>query len=197
MSVNTPVNVIVVTDGDQVARRTVETAAHNVGARCISASAGNPTTLTGEQIVELVKKAAHEPVVVMLDDRGYEGQGRGESALACLAGHPDINILGVLAVASNSGFDEGAHVNFSIDRRGKLVDGPVDKLGRTDALLGDELSGDTVELLDRLNLPVVIGIGDVGKMDGADDFTTGAPLTTKALREIIRRSGYGNGACGH
>jgi len=197
MSVNAPVNIIAVTDGDKVARKTVETAAHNVGARCISASAGNPTPLTGEQIVDLIKKAAHDPVVVMLDDRGHEGQGRGESALAYLAGHPDINILGVLAVASNSGFDEGAHVNFSIDRQGKLVDGPVDKFGRSGALVGDELSGDTVELLNKLNLPVVIGIGDVGKMDGADDFTTGAPLTTKALREILKRSGCANEPGGH
>ncbi len=197
MSVSTPVNIIAVTDGDKMARRTVETAARNVGARCISASAGNPTPLTGEQIVNLVKKAAHDPVVVMLDDRGHEGRGRGESALAYLAGHPDINILGVLAVASNSGFDEGAHVNFSIDRQGKLVDGPVDKFGRPGALLGDELCGDTVELLDNLHLPVVIGIGDVGKMDGADDFTTGAPLTTKALREILKRSGCANESGGH
>lgn len=197
MSVNIPVNVILVTDGDKVARKTVETAAHNVGARCISASAGNPTPLTGGQIVDLIKKAAHDPVVIMFDDRGCEGQGRGESALAYLAEHPDINILGVLAVASNSGFDEGAHVNFSIDRRGKLVDGPVDKFGRTGALLGEELSGDTVELLDKLQLPVVVGIGDIGKMDGADDFTAGAPLTTKALKEILTRSGYSNEPGGH
>lgn len=197
MPLNTPVNVIVVTDGDQVARRAVETAAHNVGARCISASAGNPTALSGSQLLELVKKAAHDPVVVMLDDRGCEGRGRGESALACLANHPDINILGVLAVASNSGFDEGAHVDFSIDRRGKLVQGPVDKLGYASGDCGTVLSGDTVELLDSLDLPVVIGIGDVGKMDGADDCDYGAPLTTRALREIIKRSGYNVGAGSH
>lgn len=197
MPLKTPVNVIVVTDGDQVARRAVETAAHNVGARCISASAGNPTAISGEQIVELVKKAAHDPVVVMLDDRGCEGLGRGESALACLAGHTDIHILGVLAVASNSGFDEGAHVDFSINCRGELVNGPVDKLGHTSGSSGQILSGDTVELLDSLDLPVVVGIGDVGKMDGADDYEIGAPLTTKALREILIRSGYYHGASSH
>jgi stage V sporulation protein AE len=38
-------------------------------------------------------------------------------------------------------------------------------------------------------VPVVIGIGDIGKMDGADDVKKGAPLTTKALRTIMERSG--------
>ncbi|MBF7082054.1 stage V sporulation protein AE [Desulfallas sp. Bu1-1] len=192
---NGPVNVIIVTDGDQVAQKTVETAARNIGARCISASAGNPTKLNGEQLLQLIKQAAHDPVVVMLDDRGFHGQGKGESILAYLARHPDIRILGALAVASNTGATEGAHVDFSIDCRGKLVEGPVDKLGRAYGTRGQTLNGDTVEVLDRLNLPVVIGIGDVGKMNGADDYTTGAPLTTRALREIIRRSGYRESRC--
>jgi len=47
-----------------------------------------------------------------------------------------------------------------------------------------------VEILDRLNIPVVVGIGDIGKMDGADDPDRGSPLTTKALREIMDRSGF-------
>ena len=197
MPLKKPVNVIAVTDGDRAAQRAVEVAARNVGARCISASGGNPTAISGEKLVELIKQAAHEPVVVMLDDRGYEGQGRGESALALLAGHKDINILGVLAVASNSGSSSGTHVHLSVDCRGNLVDAPVDKFGQTSRDSGGTLSGDTVELLDKLKLPVVVGIGDVGKMDGADDYAIGAPLTTKALREIITRSEYGNGTRGH
>ncbi len=190
MPVDSPVNIIVVTDGDQVARQAVETAARNVGARCISASAGNPTALTGEQLLNLIKQAAHEPVVVMLDDRGFKGEGHGESALAFLAAHPGIRILGVLAVASNSVSEDGARVDFSVDRDGNLVEGPVDKFGRKSGGGNDTLNGDTVELLDRLNIPVVIGIGDVGKMDGADDHLAGAPLTTRAMREILKRSGY-------
>lgn len=193
--VNKPVNVIVVTDGDMVAKKTVETAAHNIGARCISASAGNPTVLNGEDLVELIKKAAHDPVVVMLDDKGYHGQGRGESALAYIAGHPDIKILGALAVASNTVETEGAHVDISVDCNGNLIDGPVDKLGRVNNFKEQTINGDTVEVLDDLKLPVVIGIGDVGKMDGADDYAFGAPLTTKALREILKRSGYDAARC--
>lgn len=185
-----PINVILVTDGDKVAQKTVETAARNIGARCISASAGNPTPLRGEQLVQMVKEAAHEPVVVMLDDRGEHGRGQGESALAYLARHPDIHILGALAVASNTEFTEGAHVDFSIDCRGKLVDSPVDKYGRVSVLPDDTLNGDTVEVLDELNLPLIIGIGDVGKMNKADDYIDGAPLTTQAMREILKRSGY-------
>lgn len=186
-------NIIVVTDGDRVAQRAVETAAHNIGARCISASAGNPTLLDGEQLVHLIKQAAHEPVVVMFDDKGENGPGKGESALSYLARHPDIKILGALAVASNTEATEGAHVNVSIDCRGKMVNGPVDKLGNS--CPGEALHGDTVEVLDELNLPVVIGIGDIGKMDFADDYEIGAPLTTKALREIIKRSGYDGTRC--
>jgi len=191
--VSKPISVIVVTDGDKVAQKAVETAARNIGARCISASAGNPTPLNGEQLVQLIKTAAHEPVVVMLDDRGVNGSGRGESALTYLSGHRDIRILGALAVASNTRATEGTHVHASVDYRGELVSGPVDKMGNY--CPGESLHGDTVEVLDELKLPVVIGIGDVGKMNYADDYTRGAPLTTKALREIIRRSGYDEPRC--
>ncbi|WP_420795744.1 stage V sporulation protein AE [Desulforamulus putei] len=50
-------NVIFVTDGDPVARRTLEVAARNIGARCISMSAGNPSRMNGQQLVELIKTA--------------------------------------------------------------------------------------------------------------------------------------------
>jgi len=67
--------VILVTDGDMMAKGAVETAASNVGGRCISVSAGNPTVLTGREILDYISKAAHDPVVVMVDDRGWEGAG--------------------------------------------------------------------------------------------------------------------------
>ncbi|TYO95588.1 stage V sporulation protein AE [Desulfallas thermosapovorans] len=190
-----PISVIVVTDGDKIAQKTVETAARNIGARCISASAGNPTPLTGEQLVYLIKQAAHEPVVVMLDDKGKHGMGAGETALAYLARHPDIRILGALAVASNTEFTQGTHVDLSVDCHGNLVDGPVNKLGQAIGCNGEALCGDTVEVLDELNLPVIIGIGDVGKMNYADHYAYGAPVTTKALQEIIKRSGYDGPRC--
>ena len=49
--------VIIVTDGDSVAQQAVEIAAKNINARTISASGGNPTPLTGQKIVELIKQA--------------------------------------------------------------------------------------------------------------------------------------------
>ncbi|ABO49644.1 stage V sporulation protein AE, C-terminal region [Desulforamulus reducens MI-1] len=181
-------NVILVTDGDQIARRTLEIAAKNVGARCISMSAGNPTRLSGKKMVDLIKSAAHDPVIVMFDDKGAEGQGLGEKAMMEVYNSPDINILGVLAVASNSSCCDGARVDVSITDSGAVVKGPVNKFGRTTKR--KELQGDTVEILNDLDVPVVVGIGDIGKMYGADDYHYGAPITTQALLEIIERSGY-------
>lgn len=181
--------VIIVTDGDMVAKKTVEIAAGNIGARCISASAGNPTRLSGEQIVNMIKSAPHDPVVVMLDDRGKQGMGKGEQAMAYIASHPDIEVLGVVAVASNTLYTEGAMVDESITCEGKIIPGPVDKLGVQKQGGEQCLKGDTVEILDSLNLPLVIGIGDIGKMNMADAPEHGAPLTTKAFKEILDRSG--------
>ncbi|MEW5952893.1 MAG: stage V sporulation protein AE [Bacillota bacterium] len=182
--------VILVTDGDMVARGAVQQAAANVGARCISQSAGNPTPLSGEELVNLVKQAVCDPVVIMLDDRGSPGAGRGERALAVIARHPDIEVLGVLAVASNTCGAEGVEVDESVTCTGSVVRAPVDKLGEIKNGAGGKLNGDTVDVLNDLSIPVVVGIGDIGKMDGADDITAGAPLTTRALREIIDRSGF-------
>ena len=47
--------VILITDGDEYAKRTVELIAREIGGRCISLSQGNPTTLKGKEIVELIK----------------------------------------------------------------------------------------------------------------------------------------------
>lgn len=181
--------VILVTDGDEVARRAVEVAAANVGGRTISMSAGNPTPLSGPQLVTLLKQVPYDPVVVMLDDRGFHGAGRGERAMDYIAGHPDIEVLGVVAVASNTLGVAGVQVDRSITQNGQIVAGPVDKFG-IPGPPGKELRGDTVEILRYLNIPVVIGLGDVGKMGGADDYRYGAPITTRALQEILNRSGF-------
>ncbi|AEG61227.1 stage V sporulation protein AE [Desulforamulus ruminis] len=187
-------NVILVTDGDLIARRALEVAARNVGARCISMSAGNPTFLTGSQLVELIKSAVHDPVVVMFDDKGAEGQGLGEKALLEVYNHPEINILGVLAVASNSYTPDGARVDVSVTSEGQVLKGSVNKFGKF--MRKKEIQGDTVEILNDLEVPVVVGIGDIGKMNGADDYHYGAKVTTRALLEIINRSGFNAGSTG-
>ncbi|OPZ72410.1 MAG: hypothetical protein BWY80_01136 [Firmicutes bacterium ADurb.Bin456] len=179
--------VILVTDGDRIAQKAVETAARNVGARCISRSAGNPTRQSGQELVKLIKDAPLDPVVVMLDDRGFSGPGRGETALAYIAGHPDIQVLGILAVASNTDKACGCRVDASVSRTGQVIEGPVDKWGLPEKEL---LQGDTVGVIDGLNVPLVIGIGDIGKMDRADAAEKGAPLTTKAFQTILDRSGF-------
>lgn len=175
--------VIVVTDGDEFARNAVEVATGKVGGRCISLSAGNPTRLTGSEIAELVMKASHDPVVVMLDDNGSKKEGYGEISLKSLASSPQIEIIGALAVASDTKTRIGTKINFSINRDGEKVDSGVDKLGCNTQ--GNEIFGDTVGVLSQLNIPVIVGIGDPGKMDGHDNPLNGAPITTKALREIL------------
>lgn len=179
--------VILVSDGDRIAKGAVEVASRNIGARCISRSAGNPTTRSGEELVQLILKAPNDPVVVMLDDRGFNGMGRGETAMTYLAGHPEIEVLGVLAVASNTEKVCGCEVDASVSRSGQVIESSVDKWGRPKE---DLLKGDTVEVIDSLNIPLVIGIGDIGKMDGADEAEKGAPVTTRALKTILDRSGF-------
>ena len=180
--------VILVTDGDKVARKTVEVASRNVGARCISASWGNPTGKTGAEIVNMVKQAPHDPIVVMLDDKGHQGTGKGEAALEYICRHPEIEVLGVVAVASNTPATEGIKVNESVTSEGDIIKGAVNKLGCPDPN-HKKLKGDTVDVLNRLDVTNIVGIGDIGKMEGADYYALGAPITTKALEEILIKCG--------
>lgn len=179
--------VILVTDGDGVAQKAVESAAWTLGLRVISRSGGNPTPLTGEELVELAKTAHHDPVLIMVDDRGKSYKAQGEHALEVVARHPDIEVLGVVAVASNTWRAKGAKVNLSITSEGEVVPVPVDKLGNPQTW-SRVIRGDTVDVLEELNVPLVIGIGDVGKMEGADLLERGAPITVRAIREILERS---------
>lgn len=185
--------VIVVTDGDRVAARAVETAAARLGLRCVSASAGNPTPVTGRDIAAMVREAARAageetPVVVMVDDRGHHRIGKGEKALLELSAEPDVEILGVVAVASNTDGVSGATVDFSIGQDGRVVDGPVDSRGVPEGPGHSRVEGDTTGVIDEIDPPVVVGLGDVGKMDGADAPESGAKITEQALREILKRS---------
>jgi stage V sporulation protein AE len=178
--------VILVTDGDFAAQRAVEIAAYNIGGRCISRSAGNPTPITGEEIINYIKQAKYDPVVIMVDDVGDEGLGKGEQALQRILLNKDIEVLGVVAVASNTKDVKGIEVTFSINSEGKIVENAVNKDGiETNSKI---LYGDTVDILNRYKIPLVVGIGDIGKMEGKDDIIKGAPIITKALKEILNRS---------
>ncbi|WP_188496660.1 stage V sporulation protein AE [Pullulanibacillus pueri] len=182
-------HVILVTDGDKYAKEAVERTAKDMGLRCISQSAGNPTQLTGQAIVNLILQTPFDPVLVMFDDCGFNGKGPGEKAMEYVARHPDIQPLGAVAVASHSGFNEWSRVDVSIDQNGELTPYGVDKNGVADLEIG-RIAGDTVYSLDRLQLPVVVGVGDIGKIYGVDAAIAGAPITKAAIQLILERSGY-------
>lgn len=183
-----------VTDGDCKARDAVEIAASNIGARCISITGCHQpgdAYWDPEDVEELVLSTPRDPVVVLVDDEGEAGEGRGERVLRHLAQSDKIAILGVVAVASDLEAKNGAHVAASISQDGKLIATPVDKHGRPVGQAGEPIRGDTVENLDRLQIPLVIGLGDPGKMNLADDAKRGAPITTKALESILKQSAHG------
>jgi stage V sporulation protein AE len=182
-------NVILVTDGDEYARRAIETAAREYGARCISRSQGNPSVLKGSEIVELIKSAKGKLVFVMFDDSGFLGEGSGETAMKYVANSNEFNVLGAIAVASKTRQAEWTKVDVCVDKFGELTPYGVDKFGVPENEVG-RLNGDTVYCLDQLNLPIVVGIGDIGKMAKKDHFSRGAPITKKAIEIILERSGY-------
>lgn len=185
--------VILVTDGDHIAQKVVEKVARDIGGRCISLSAGNPTPLVGSQIVELIQMAPYDPVFVMFDDNGNFGRGRGEHAIEYVVKHPDIEVIGAIAVASNTRWVRGASVRYSVDNRGRLVEEAVDKDGYAHVDLENRIYGDTVDILNSLQVPNVIGIGDIGKMEGRDSLSQGCPITKKAVQWILERSGAHGG----
>ena len=139
--------------------------------------------LSGVEMVDYIKQVPHDPVVVMLDDNGNQNQANGEQALQVLLSHPDIEVIGALAVASNTAYVDGVPVDFSIDCEGRRVETGVNKDGI--AVNRYLVAGDTVEPLRNHNVPVIIGIGDIGKMGGRDAPERGAPVTTRALRAVL------------
>lgn len=185
------VRIIVVTDGDKNAQKAVEQAGRQLHLRTISASGGNPTPLTGVELVELIKETPRDPVLVMVDDCGNPNTGYGEEVLQYLGSNPEIEIIGVVAVASNAPYVDGVQVDFSIDRDCHMVDGPVFKDGLPEPEGHARVEGDTVDVLNRMNVPIVVGIGDIGKMSGHDSVKKGCSVTTRAIQEILNRSGQG------
>ncbi|TCS84090.1 stage V sporulation protein AE [Tepidibacillus fermentans] len=176
--------VIFITDGDVVAKEVIEEVAKMIGGRCISRSSGNPTPYNGLQLVEMIKNTPYDPVLVMFDDNGRGNKGEGEKAMEFIAKHPDMEVLGAVAVASNTKYVEGTTIDFSVDRNGRVVESGVNKDGDT---VGGPLRiyGDTVDILDKLDIPVVVGIGDIGKMGGRDQVKYGSPITLKAIQTIL------------
>lgn len=175
--------VIIVTDGDHLAKRALQIAARRIHARIVSRSAGNPTPLTGVEMVNFIKQTPYDPVIVMLDDNGNKNEGGGEEALQVLLSHPDIQVMGALAVASNTSLVRGVPVDFSIDCEGRRVETGVNKDGV--AIRRYLVYGDTVDALRGLEAPVIVGIGDIGKMGGKDAPERGAPITTRGLQALI------------
>lgn len=159
--------VILITDGDKVAQHAVEEIAYSLGLRCISSSAGNPTPISGEEIVELLKEVHHDPVLVMFDDRGRRDKGRGETAMEYVASHPEIEVLGAVAVASNTSGINGIVADICVTNNGEFVEAAVDKKGGIKKKSNNEprIKGDTVDVLNSLEIPVIVGVGDIGKMD--------------------------------
>lgn len=185
--------VVLITDGDEVARRTVAFVAACVGARFLARSAGNPTPLTGWQLVDAILQTPADPVLVLFDDCGDVLAGRGEQAMALLANHPAIEVLGALAVASNTCRTASVYVDCSVDYAGRVVPCGVDKNGVPHEDGDARVFGDTVGILGQLDVPLVVGIGDIGKMNGHDDVRRGAPITRKAVELILMRRGHHGG----
>ncbi|WP_027340011.1 stage V sporulation protein AE [Halonatronum saccharophilum] len=181
--------VIIVTDGDNVAKRAVEKATENLDLRVISRSAGNPTPCDGEKVLDMIESCPKDPVVIMVDDQGYSGCGKGEQVMEKVVQSENIEVLGIVAVASNTPAVSGVKPNFSITRDGNLVNLPVDKYGTQEGKNHQILEGDTVDIINEFSDLMVVGIGDLGKMSGKDSFEVGAPITTKAIEEILKRSG--------
>jgi len=181
--------VILITDGDEFAGRTIQYIAKEIGGRCISRSQGNPTPMTGDKLVELILQSPKDPVFVMFDDSGAIGEGVGEQAMKHVANHPQIEVLGVIAVASRTKHHEWTRVDISVDRDGQLTEHGVDKDGVQEMETG-RINGDTVYCLDQLNVPIIVGIGDIGKMDYKDHVKNGSPITRRAVEIILERSKF-------
>jgi len=181
--------IIIVTDGDVYAHRTIQFLAKEFGGCTISLSQGNPTSFSGKRMVEIIMQANKEPIFVLFDDSGFMGEGPGEKALKYVAKDINLEVLGILAVASNAHHMEWTKVDVSMDNEGNLTSYGVDKYGVPDVEFG-RINGDTVYCLDQLNAPLIVGIGDIGKMSGKDDIEIGSPITRKAIEYILERSGF-------
>ncbi|MBU5315138.1 stage V sporulation protein AE [Clostridium bornimense] len=176
--------VIIITDGDNVARRSVEFCAREIGGRCISLSAGNPSHIDSDTLISYINEAPLEPVLVMVDDKGSRGYGRGEENLIHLLINDDIEVIGIVAVASNTFSGSPIKVDVSVTKNLKISDKAVDKYGNEQK--DKNFYGDTINVIEQFKVrPIIVGIGDVGKMHGKDDISLGSPVLMKAVRYIL------------
>lgn len=178
--------VIIITDGDQYAQQAIDHIAKNLGGTSLSEFAGNPSLYQTRDIIQSVYQARENPIYVLVDDAGVYGVGSGEETILALVNDPIITIIGVVAVAAHTKNMEWSRVSLSIDQDGQVSEHGVDKEGVPISEVG-RINGDTVYILDQLDLPNVIAIGDIGKMHGYDDKKRGYPITRKAIELILER----------
>ncbi|MBM7623576.1 stage V sporulation protein AE [Sporohalobacter salinus] len=178
-----------ITDGDNTACRAVEEVGKKLGLRTISRSAGTPTDCSGKEIIELVKEAESDIALVMFDDEGDKNKSSGEEAMAGVLDSSEVEVLGILSVASDTKDVIGVKPDFSVTNQAQIVDGPVTKDGNPEPADHLYLEGDTVDVINEFNPQLIVGIGDIGKMEYQDDHKVGCPITTKAIKEILIRSG--------
>ncbi|MCD8508944.1 MAG: stage V sporulation protein AE [Bacillus sp. (in: Bacteria)] len=179
--------VILITDGDDSARAAVKHVADSLDLHFLAESSGNPSKISGSELIKLIQKAKKDIVLVMFDDCGFPDEGPGEHVLTQVVISPHLEILGAIAVASESFSHEWTRVDVSIDRNGTITEYGVDKGGIIDTEKG-RIRGDTVSVLDQLALPIIVGIGDIGKMGNRDSVERGAPITKLAVELILERS---------
>ncbi|WP_416149645.1 stage V sporulation protein AE [Salipaludibacillus sp. HK11] len=180
--------VIFITDGDESAVNAASVAANSLQCYFLSLSKGNPSIIQTDVLIRKILEAPIEPVIVLFDDAGYPGIGPGESRMRGVANSPFIQVLGVIAVAAHTDTDDWSKVDVCVDRYGNITEYGVDKAGIKETEI-KRIRGDTVDLLNVNEDPIIIGVGDVGKMGGYDDFEKGAPVTKKAIQLILERSG--------
>ncbi|MFX4302572.1 stage V sporulation protein AE [Alicyclobacillus tolerans] len=176
--------VIVVTDGDSMALRALKMAAKQTGCRLISRSAGSPTPLSGPEIVHWIQRAQSDPVIIMFDDNGNQLDNTAEISMSYVLSHPSIEVIGVLAVASNAQSQQGIQVHCSVTPDLRIVTSAVNKEGWPTQRFN--LKGDTVDILRKFSIPMIVGIGDLGKMHGNDAPAKASPVTTKAIQLILK-----------
>lgn len=180
--------VIIITDGDESAVKAVSVAADSLQCYFLSLSKGNPSFVTTDVLIKKVLEAPLEPVIVLFDDAGYPGVGPGEGRMREVTTSPLIQVLGIIAVAAHSDTNDWTKVDVCVDRFGNVTEYGVDKAGIKETEI-KRIKGDTVDLLNVGDVPIIIGIGDVGKMGGFDEPDKGAPITRKAIQLIMERSG--------
>jgi stage V sporulation protein AE len=180
--------VIIVTDGDKTAKQAVKQAGEKLDLEVMVDSGGNPTPCSGAKLIDEINESDSSLAVVMVDDNGDLELGKGEQVLETLLDTPQLEVLGVLAVASEAKEAEGISPDLCVNRMGEIIDGPVNKQGEAEPGSHQILEGDTVDILNDFSNLLIVGIGDIGKMEGQDNPEKGAPITTQAIKVILRRS---------